>query len=545
MIKEEKRLYIALLAIFIVYICFMFIDVMDADAAQYAFMGLEMLQNKSYLQVFLRGTDYLDKPPLIFWMGTLSYSLFGVSNFAYKLPAVLFLITAIYSTFKFGSLWYNKRAGLFAALILASSQAFFLMSNDVRTDGYLTGSVALAMWQISLYLKKGHWKNILFASFALALGMMSKGPITLIIAASAIGGHLLFKQQWKKIFDYKWLLMLLAILVFLLPMCYGLYTQFDLHPEKFVYGLDGPSGLRFFFWTQSFGRITGEIYWANDTSFFFFFHTILWDFQPWISIFVVALVLRVFYFVSGKKKSQELITLFGFVLPFIALSLSHYKLPHYIFVLLPFASIITADYLCSIQKTRFWTVFQFVLMHLYFALAGLCLFYFFPEKNLVILAIFILGFILFWWVFLKEKPGTLKLVLPSLIAAISLGAVMALSFYPNLLKYQSRGTAGRIIRQYPESEAHNLGVESYALDYYSRKFVSPVDTAMIDTYPDGTLIFTTKKGAEWLGQHAETQFETLHVFDDYKVSMLNINFLRPEKREGKVDKTVLLRKTEP
>jgi 4-amino-4-deoxy-L-arabinose transferase-like glycosyltransferase len=46
----------------------LFLDVMDVDAAQYASIALEMTQNGSWLQVMHRGTDYLDKPPLLFWL---------------------------------------------------------------------------------------------------------------------------------------------------------------------------------------------------------------------------------------------------------------------------------------------------------------------------------------------------------------------------------------------------------------------------------------------------------------------------------------------
>ena len=108
--------------------------------------------------------------------------------------------------------------------------------------------------------------------------MLAKGPIGFIIPVIAIGFHLLITKQWKKLFDWHWLLVLPVVLIVLAPMLYGLYTQFDLHPEKEAYGIKGPSGIEFFFWTQSFGRITGESEWQNETSFFYFFQTILCDF---------------------------------------------------------------------------------------------------------------------------------------------------------------------------------------------------------------------------------------------------------------------------
>ena len=80
-----------------VYLLGMLIDVMQVDAAQYAGMSMEMIQNKSFLQVFNRGNDYLDKPPLLFWLSSLSIGAFGINNFAFKLPSVLSSLLAIYS----------------------------------------------------------------------------------------------------------------------------------------------------------------------------------------------------------------------------------------------------------------------------------------------------------------------------------------------------------------------------------------------------------------------------------------------------------------
>ena len=72
------------------------------------------------------------------------------------------------------------------------------------------------------------------------------------------------KRKWKQIFSPYHLVDAVLIAIFLIPMSIGLYQQFDMHPEKTVNGLQNVSGLRFFFWSQSFGRITGESPWNNN-----------------------------------------------------------------------------------------------------------------------------------------------------------------------------------------------------------------------------------------------------------------------------------------
>ena len=67
------------------------IPLMDIDASQYASISREMLERNSFLQVFDLGKDYLDKPPMLFWLSALSMKIFGVYDWAYRIPSLIFL----------------------------------------------------------------------------------------------------------------------------------------------------------------------------------------------------------------------------------------------------------------------------------------------------------------------------------------------------------------------------------------------------------------------------------------------------------------------
>ena len=81
----------------------LFLDAMDVDASQYASISMEMLQNGSWLQVKHHGGDYLDKPPLLFWMSAASFGLFGLSNWAYKLPSLFVALAGVYAVYRLPS----------------------------------------------------------------------------------------------------------------------------------------------------------------------------------------------------------------------------------------------------------------------------------------------------------------------------------------------------------------------------------------------------------------------------------------------------------
>ncbi len=526
----------------------MFIDIMDVDALQYASISMEMLKNKSFLEVYHRGQDYLDKPPLLFWLSSLSYLVFGINNLAYKLPSVLVLILGVYSTYRFAYLWYDKRKALFAALILASSQAFMLMTNDVKTDGLLTGFVIFSVWQLSAFLKNGRWKNLLLASVGIAGALMSKGPLGLVIPVMAFTFDFVLKRQWRQFLKWEWLVLAGLVLILLLPMCYGLYQQFDMHPEKEVYGLHGPSGLKFFFWTQSFGRITGDIYWKNSTGFFYFFHTILWDFQPWIGLFILALVYKLIDLVNVRfliEDHQEVISMGGFLLAFLALSTSNFKLPHYIFPLLPFASVMVSEFLFfAVDRHSFLLkrlcVFQFSLMHLFFILAAGGLFFVFPPSTPLLYFIVVVLFALFWMVYRFVPFYTQTILTTTIIASVCLNVVMSTNFYPQLLKYQPSNEVGRYVKQNPGMAFYHFQQHNNGLDVYANKFTAYIQPEELDTLSSNVLLYTNQTGLQKIG-NKNLDFEIIKEFDEFHVSTLSLPFLMKDSRNRVVNKRYLLK----
>ena len=349
--------------ILLIHVNNLFLDIMKIDAAQYASISLEMLQNQSYLQVYDLQSDYLDKPPLLFWISSWSMNAIGICNFAYKISAFLFLLLSLLAIFKFTTLYYNQKIAKNAVIIFATCQAFFLMSNDVRTDGILTSCVIIAIWLITEYWHKNKISYLFFAAVFTAFAMMAKGPIGIIAILMPIGIHLLYQKQWNKIFNFSWLFFIFVVAVLLIPMSYGLYTQFDLHPEKMINGKLEQSGLYFYYWLQSFGRITGENVWDNGLPWHFFIGSISWDFFPWILILYAGLYYQFKKLINkNTTKAPEMITLSGFILLFALLSLSKYKLPHYIFVTLPFASIICAIYMDKLTQKQ-----QLIWERIYFS----------------------------------------------------------------------------------------------------------------------------------------------------------------------------------
>lgn len=516
---------------------------MEVDAAQYSIISMEMSWTKSFLQVYEHGKDYLDKPPLLFWTTALSYFTFGISNFSYKLPSVLITLLGIYSTYRFARLHYRREIAITSALILASTQALFLITNDVRTDSLLLGLTMFSVWQMSAYLLNRKAIHFILLGVGIAGAMMAKGPLILIILAAGFGSEFLLKKQWKNIFNPRWILLLVIVGVLLIPMCYGLYTQFDLHPEKTVYGLQGPSGLRFFFWTQSFGRITGENYWSNDSGYFFFTHSILWDFQPWIFFFIPAFFLRlksVFTHLTKKTHFQgEFVTVAAFLLVFIALSLSHYKLPHYIFVLFPFAAIITADFLYDLRDTTREKVskWHFGFMQFFWLAALLIMTIVFPIESIWLPLVISCLFVVSWLTFKSLQNKKERIITPALIVSLGFNLVMATHFYPKLLQYQSSSVAGREIRE-ENLDVSLYAYESHSIHFSAQRFLTSWSARELLDAKKGSLVFTNEAGRIEINERRGAKI--IKQFPSHRSTLITFPFLMRWSRESRLEYEYLL-----
>ena len=540
------------LGLAVIYVRGLFIDLMDVDAAQYASLAMEMLQGGHWLQVQSRHLDYLDKPPLLFWSSAASFALFGLHNWSYKLPSLLTVAAGVYATYRFSLLFYARATARHAAFILASCVGAVLMCNDVRTDAMLMGLTMCAVWQLADHVESGRLAPLLRGGLFTGLAMLAKGPIGLVVPGFAVATHLVLRRDWRRLVQPRWLAGLTVTAAVLLPMCWGLYQQFDLHPDKVVNGRTGVSGLYFYFWEQSFGRITGASSWRNDTTVLTFFHVYLWVFLPWTLLFAGALWRRVGDVVRGHfrlEAGDEAYSLGGFALTFVALSLSHYKLPHYIFVTLPWAAILTARWLALPSGVgRAWWRLQYLVFALLGAIVVWLLCGVFPPGAILVWAIAIA---LFAWLSLlcwhHPFPGRDDLLVQrSVLAAVATLFVVNFHFYPSLLPFQSTIAVPRFAAAtgIPTAKLATFNRRGPAMDFYARRLVpelfTPGDVRDAATRNGPYWIYTDAGGRARLDSAGVRYTETA-AFAHYDVALLTGQFLNHATRGATLQPIYLLK----
>lgn len=524
------------------------IPLMEIDAVQYANISREMLLHKNFLQLYDQGRDYLDKPPMLFWLSSVSMWIFGIHDWAYRLPSFLFSILAVYSTYRFALLYYSRRVALLGALVLASSQALFLINHDVRTDTMLMGWVIFSIWQLAAWLRNRKWISIVLAASAIAGGMMTKGPIALMVPVFAFSVHFLMSRSFAMFFRWEYLVMILIIGILLMPMSIGLYQQYDLHPEKVMYGQKGISGLRFYYWTQSFGRITGESTWHENDHFLFLFENLLWGYLPWTVFFILGLARGVGEWFRKKffiPHGEEAISLGGFLVTYCALASSRAQLPHYIYVVLPLASVFTGKFLNDLSFSGVlppWKKSLAVLHYTIYCLLVICLFVllvfpFPPNSSLVILCA-VLTTILFFVVLVKKWIQLPGLVVASVLTIILINIWLDTGFYPKLLEYQGTIPVSRFIM---ENHLNKDRIFVYwnepvrSLDFYSD--YSFKETEQPDSLQSGDYLLTGKKGMETINKE---HFKIIDSGIAFHVSTLSLPILNPSTRRSQADAYYIL-----
>ena len=548
---NQKFFIISLVAACVVCVIGMLgIPLIDIDAAQYASMSREMANTGNYLKLYDLGVDYLDKPPLLFWLSSFSIQLFGVHDWAYRLPSVLCLGLALWSVYRFTLLYYNELSAQLSVLVLATSQAFILMAHDVRCDTMLMGFVMFSIWQLAAWYQSNVWKHFMMAFIGIGLGMLTKGPIAIVVPGVSFAIHFLLQRNWKHFFRWEYIIGILIVGLLLMPMSIGLYTQFDLHPGKIIHGVPIESGLRFYYWTQSFGRYTGENVFNEMNHFTFLLENMLWSFLPWVFIFLMALVLSVKDIIQSKFKlqsHQEFIAAGGFIATYCMLARSQAQLPHYIFVVLPLAAVVTAKGLHTLYFSEGFLKLQKVLLYfhgfiftLLWAAVLMIVLFVFTDMPLYIKLAATLGSVYYLYLLFRYKGQTPKFISLALYTILGVNFILNTSFYPRLLKFELGVSAASFINEnkLPKNNVYLYQIdESRALHFYgNHSFERIFDSSLLK--PQQMLI--TKASSLPALQQKFPGSTILHKNAYFGVSMLTLPFLNPVTRDKEVTPYIIV-----
>ena len=170
----------------------------DVDAVQ-ASIAREMVVSHDWVTPHIDGIAFLEKAPFVYWVMALSLKIFGVHDWAARLPSLLSVIALCWLTAAYGFWAFKNRAGFYAGLCMATCIGLFLFTRLILPDVMLTFTIALAFWSFQRALDDDEqnprlWAFLLAAS--LGLGLLVKSMISVAIPVGGGFVYLLLTRQF-------------------------------------------------------------------------------------------------------------------------------------------------------------------------------------------------------------------------------------------------------------------------------------------------------------------------------------------------------------
>ena len=133
---------------------------MGVDEGMYGSASLNMLLSGDYVVPSLGGQPFYDKPPLCYWAQSLSMKLFGVNELALRLPSAVCFCLLVWLVTWAGTKIFDRRRGLFAGFITATSILVAALGRMCLTDGPLTLAISACLFGLYSPIAEKSGKNI-------------------------------------------------------------------------------------------------------------------------------------------------------------------------------------------------------------------------------------------------------------------------------------------------------------------------------------------------------------------------------------------------
>jgi 4-amino-4-deoxy-L-arabinose transferase-like glycosyltransferase len=174
--KEELKYFLlSFLILFIYFWNFWYNAIWIPNESFYAEAVREMFESGNFLNIYYNYEPRLKKPPLTYWSIALSVFIFGVNEFAIRLPIILMALGSSFLTYKIAQILFNKKVALFSFFAMALSFQFIMNSRYASPEIPL-----LFFFTLTLYLfLKGYKENrllyIFFSYISFGLTVLTKG----------------------------------------------------------------------------------------------------------------------------------------------------------------------------------------------------------------------------------------------------------------------------------------------------------------------------------------------------------------------------------
>ena len=208
------------------------LPVTDPVESNYALTAKEMVLSGNWMSPQIYGTFWYDKPIMVYWLLSISYTILGFTSLASRMPAILSGALSVTLL-----IWYMQRirkdnvTAVWSGAMLALSLEFWVISHAVITDSILLLFTIPTMLSGYIGVMEGNRKHLVLAYAAAGFACLTKGPVGLVLPGALLLLWCLTMKSGKmaaRLFPWQGILAFFAVT---LPWYGGMYL---IHGNDFV-----------------------------------------------------------------------------------------------------------------------------------------------------------------------------------------------------------------------------------------------------------------------------------------------------------------------
>ncbi|NTU86760.1 MAG: glycosyltransferase family 39 protein [Chlorobiaceae bacterium] len=311
--KQQQTLLLALLVGISFFVGLGSAPLFDVDEGAFSEATREMLASGNYLTTYLNGHPRFDKPVLIYWLQVLSVKTFGLNEFAFRFPSAAASAIWAAALYRFTRKELGRETAFLATMFMVLSLQVTIIAKAAIADGLLNCCLAVTMFAVYTHYRTGSATSRLVAFAAAGLGVLTKGPVAILIPGAV--SFLFFMQQGQLKNWFRTVLDLRALLLFLCIVMPWYTLEYLDQGMAFVEG---------FLFKHNVNRFSSSLE-GHSGSLFYYVPVLLIGLMPFTGmLFTTLFNLKKLF---SEPLNRFLLIWFAFV--FVFFSLSGTKLPHY------------------------------------------------------------------------------------------------------------------------------------------------------------------------------------------------------------------------
>ena len=302
------------------------LPLIDRDEGRYAEAAREMVATGDWLVPRLFGVPYLEKPPLYYWLTAAAYRVVGVDELGARLVSALAGACGVLAIGLVGRRYFGARAGLLAAVVLATSGLYFVLARVAITD--MLFGVLLTAALTSYFVAETERRSYLPFWLLAAAATLTKGPVAAVLCGLTALVYLAGAGRMRSLLSTRFWLGLPAFAVL---VC----TWFALVEVRY------PGFLRFYVYKEHMLRVAGD---EHREAFYWYAPWLLLGALPWTPAFIAGLpAIRARVRESSVAGDAARFALTWVVVVFVFFSVPRGKLVPYILPALPPLALLLGD----------------------------------------------------------------------------------------------------------------------------------------------------------------------------------------------------------